>query len=80
MPCYQDWDCVSSTSVFYFQMNDLIRDKFTTDDNSIVLPAEILAGGCVSITLGIFFLFCLQMNPKPSKGTLKDVQNIHDFK
>lgn len=30
-------------------MNDFVRDKFTTKDNTIPLAAEILAGGCVSI-------------------------------
>lgn len=30
------------------QTNDFVRDKFTTQDGSIPLPAEILAGGCVS--------------------------------
>ncbi|KAI9530168.1 hypothetical protein NQZ68_004185 [Dissostichus eleginoides] len=35
-------------------MNDLIRDKFTSDDNSIVLPAEILAGGCAGASQVIF--------------------------
>lgn len=59
MPCYQDWDCVSSAFFllpppFYFQMNDFVRDKFTTQDGTIPLPAEILSGGCVSITLVIF--------------------------
>lgn len=36
-----------------FQMNDFVRDKFTTEDDTIPLPAEILAGGCVSISLEI---------------------------
>lgn len=35
-------------------MNDFVRDKFTTQDGSIPLPAEILAGGCVSNALEIF--------------------------
>ncbi|KAL3056249.1 hypothetical protein OYC64_018858 [Pagothenia borchgrevinki] len=35
-------------------MNDFMRDKFTTDDNSIVLPAEILAGGCAGASQVIF--------------------------
>ncbi|NXG70807.1 CMC1 protein, partial [Baryphthengus martii] len=30
-------------------VNDFVRDKFTKKDGSIPLPAEILAGGCVSI-------------------------------
>lgn len=30
-------------------MNDFVRDKFTTVDGAIPLPAEILAGGCVSV-------------------------------
>lgn len=30
------------------QTNDFVRDKFTTQDGSIPLAAEILAGGCVS--------------------------------
>lgn len=34
-------------------MNDFVRDKFTGQDGTIPLPAEILAGGCVSITLEI---------------------------
>lgn len=29
-------------------MNDFVRDKFTSVDGAIPLPAEILAGGCVS--------------------------------
>lgn len=34
-------------------MNDFVRDKFTNQDDTIPLPAEILAGGCVSITEAI---------------------------
>lgn len=30
------------------QVNDFVRDKFTTKDDTIPLFAEILAGGCVS--------------------------------
>lgn len=30
------------------QVNDFVRDKFTTKDNTIPLLAEIMAGGCVS--------------------------------
>lgn len=37
-------------------MNDFVRDKFTTQDDTIPLPAEILAGGCVSIALEIFYI------------------------
>lgn len=37
--------------VFIFQMNDFVRDKFSEKDGTIPLPAEILAGGCVSIRL-----------------------------
>lgn len=36
-------------SVSVFQVNDFVRDKFTTKDDTIPLAAEILAGGCVSI-------------------------------
>ena len=32
---------------FLFQMNDLVRDKFTTKDGQIPVWAEILAGGTV---------------------------------
>lgn len=39
--------------VSFFQVNDFVRDKFTTQDDTIPLPAEILAGGCVSIALVI---------------------------
>lgn len=31
------------------QVNDFVRDRFSEKDGSIALPAEILAGGCVSI-------------------------------
>uniref|UniRef100_A0AAX7TS68 EF-hand domain-containing protein n=1 Tax=Astatotilapia calliptera TaxID=8154 RepID=A0AAX7TS68_ASTCA len=34
-------------------VNDFVRDKFTNQDDTIPLPAEILAGGCVSITEAI---------------------------
>lgn len=55
-PRYRDWDCVSSAfflDVFvpFSQVNDFVRDKFTTQDDTIPLSAEILAGGCVSIAL-----------------------------
>lgn len=30
-------------------VNDLVRDKLTGGDGKISIPAEILAGGCVSI-------------------------------
>lgn len=55
-PRYQDWDCVSSAfflDVFvpFSQVNDFVRDKFTTQDDTIALSAEILAGGCVSMAL-----------------------------
>ncbi|KAK5860988.1 hypothetical protein PBY51_022421 [Eleginops maclovinus] len=35
-------------------VNDFVRDKFTTDDNTIVLPGEILAGGCAGASQVIF--------------------------
>uniref|UniRef100_A0A3Q3VUK7 EF-hand domain-containing protein n=1 Tax=Mola mola TaxID=94237 RepID=A0A3Q3VUK7_MOLML len=35
-------------------MNDFVRDKFTTQDGSIPLPAEILAGGCAGASQVIF--------------------------
>ncbi|XP_061579510.1 electrogenic aspartate/glutamate antiporter SLC25A12, mitochondrial-like [Cololabis saira] len=35
-------------------MNDFIRDKFTTEDDTIPLPAEILAGGCAGASQVIF--------------------------
>lgn len=39
-------------SFFLFpQVNDFVRDKFTTQDDTIPLTAEILAGGCVRIIL-----------------------------
>lgn len=34
--------------------NDFVRDKFTTQDGSIPLPAEILAGGCAGASQVIF--------------------------
>lgn len=41
-------------------MNDFVRDKFTTEDNTIPLFAEILAGGTVSIELWLRdILLCL---------------------
>lgn len=36
-----------------FKVNDFVRDKFMQRDGSVPFPAEILAGGCVSI----LFLF-----------------------
>lgn len=45
----------SSYFSFFFQTNDFVRDKFTTLDGSIPLPAEILAGGCVSAALELLF-------------------------
>ncbi|KAF0026434.1 hypothetical protein F2P81_021171 [Scophthalmus maximus] len=35
-------------------MNDFVRDKFTTQDGTIPLPAEILAGGCAGGSQVIF--------------------------
>ncbi|XP_029385622.1 calcium-binding mitochondrial carrier protein Aralar1 isoform X3 [Echeneis naucrates] len=35
-------------------VNDFIRDKFTTEDDTIPLPAEILAGGCAGGSQVIF--------------------------
>ncbi|XP_059198407.1 electrogenic aspartate/glutamate antiporter SLC25A12, mitochondrial-like isoform X3 [Centropristis striata] len=35
-------------------VNDFVRDKFTTQDNAIPLPAEILAGGCAGASQVIF--------------------------
>uniref|UniRef100_A0A8C6UM89 Solute carrier family 25 member 12 n=1 Tax=Neogobius melanostomus TaxID=47308 RepID=A0A8C6UM89_9GOBI len=35
-------------------MNDFVRDKFTTEDGAIPLPAEILAGGCAGASQVIF--------------------------
>lgn len=35
-------------------MNDFVRDKFTTEDGTIPLPAEILAGGCAGASQVIF--------------------------
>ncbi|KAM4558317.1 electrogenic aspartate/glutamate antiporter SLC25A12, mitochondrial-like isoform 1-T1 [Odontesthes bonariensis] len=35
-------------------MNDFIRDKFTTQDDTIPLPAEILAGGCAGASQVVF--------------------------
>ncbi|KAL7384810.1 hypothetical protein ABVT39_009228 [Epinephelus coioides] len=35
-------------------VNDFVRDKFTTQDNTIALPAEILAGGCAGGSQVIF--------------------------
>lgn len=32
-------------------MNDFVRDLFIRGDDSIPIAAEILAGGCVSISL-----------------------------
>lgn len=39
----------TSFCVSVFQVNDFVRDKFTTKEDTIPLVAEILAGGCVSI-------------------------------
>ncbi|KAF3694869.1 Calcium-binding mitochondrial carrier protein Aralar1 [Channa argus] len=36
------------------QVNDFVRDKFTTQDDTIPLPAEILAGGCAGGSQVIF--------------------------
>lgn len=36
-------------------MNDFVRDKFTTQDGTVPLPAEIMAGGCVSFTSVILY-------------------------
>ncbi|NXP15564.1 CMC1 protein, partial [Thinocorus orbignyianus] len=35
-------------------VNDFVRDKFTTKDGSIPLPAEVLAGGCAGASQVIF--------------------------
>ncbi|XP_042351082.1 calcium-binding mitochondrial carrier protein Aralar1-like [Plectropomus leopardus] len=35
-------------------VNDFVRDKFTTQDDTIALPAEILAGGCAGASQVIF--------------------------
>ncbi|XP_072300537.1 electrogenic aspartate/glutamate antiporter SLC25A12, mitochondrial-like [Eucyclogobius newberryi] len=35
-------------------MNDFVRDKFTTEDGAVPLPAEILAGGCAGASQVIF--------------------------
>ncbi|XP_070770140.1 electrogenic aspartate/glutamate antiporter SLC25A12, mitochondrial-like isoform X1 [Enoplosus armatus] len=35
-------------------VNDFVRDKFTTQDDTIILPAEILAGGCAGASQVIF--------------------------
>lgn len=49
-------DALFPSSYFFFpQTNDFVRDKFTTQDGSIPLPAEILAGGCVSAALELLF-------------------------
>lgn len=45
----------SLPAIFFPQTNDFVRDKFTTQDGSIPLPAEILAGGCVSAALELLF-------------------------
>lgn len=42
---------MSLTFFFFLQVNDFVRDKFTEKDGSVALPAEILAGGCVSIRM-----------------------------
>lgn len=34
--------------MFFFKVNDFVRDKFMHKDGSVPLAAEILAGGCVS--------------------------------
>lgn len=34
--------------IFFFKVNDFVRDKFMHKDGSVPLAAEILAGGCVS--------------------------------
>lgn len=38
------------------QVNDFVRDRFSEKDGSMALPAEILAGACVSIRT---YLQCL---------------------
>uniref|UniRef100_A0A673IXA0 Calcium-binding mitochondrial carrier protein Aralar1-like n=1 Tax=Sinocyclocheilus rhinocerous TaxID=307959 RepID=A0A673IXA0_9TELE len=43
-----------SPSVSVFQVNDFVRDKFTTKDDTIALAAEILAGGCAGGSQVIF--------------------------
>lgn len=54
--------------VFLFQMNDFVRDKFSEKDGSIPLPAEILAGGCVSIrTWGCADIQCAQLYVTPQR-------------
>ncbi|KAM9709151.1 electrogenic aspartate/glutamate antiporter SLC25A12, mitochondrial-like isoform 1-T1 [Menidia menidia] len=35
-------------------MNDFVRDKFTTEEDTVPLPAEILAGGCAGASQVIF--------------------------
>ncbi|CAL9690253.1 unnamed protein product [Knipowitschia caucasica] len=35
-------------------MNDFVRDKFTTEDGTIPVPAEVLAGGCAGASQVIF--------------------------
>lgn len=35
-------------------MNDFVRDKFTTQDGTVPLPAEIMAGGCAGASQVIF--------------------------
>ena len=53
-------------------MNDFVRDKFTSDDDTIPLFAEILAGGCVSITL-VIIMQCVDELKKQRKDQLEDI-------
>ncbi|XP_077583606.1 electrogenic aspartate/glutamate antiporter SLC25A12, mitochondrial-like [Stigmatopora nigra] len=45
---------VAPEKAIKLMMNDLVRDKFTTQDGSIPLAAEILAGGCAGGSQVIF--------------------------
>ncbi|XP_077472996.1 electrogenic aspartate/glutamate antiporter SLC25A12, mitochondrial-like [Stigmatopora argus] len=45
---------VAPEKAIKLMMNDLVRDKFTSEDGSIPLAAEILAGGCAGCSQVIF--------------------------
>uniref|UniRef100_A0A8C8KB50 EF-hand domain-containing protein n=1 Tax=Oncorhynchus tshawytscha TaxID=74940 RepID=A0A8C8KB50_ONCTS len=46
--------CALSDSLLVLQMNDFVRDKFTTEDNTIPLFAEVLAGATAGGSQVIF--------------------------
>lgn len=49
-------------------MNDFVRDKLTSDNGTISVKAEIVAGGCVSdqmnLNLNFFFVIFIYLNTR----------------